>query len=185
MNNASVHEMKAEIFERGPISCSIDASYVTKGKYRPGDIVSVKKPLNETAGWDLDHVISVAGWGVDPDSGGEYWIVRNSWGTFWMSDQGWFKVEAGNNVIGIETECNWASMDPEGVRNDWGPSDVNREFTSYWAEPDPKHELENAKYFGFVEDPNEVIPTPPPPSELATDREKTKLKLPELQFTPM
>jgi cathepsin X len=185
MKNSSIHAMKAEIFKRGPISCSIDASYITHGKYRPGDIVAVDKPSNITAGWDLDHVVSVAGWGVDQKSGIEYWIVRNSWGTFWLSDQGWFKVQLGKNVIGIESDCNWAVMEADGVRNDWGPSDVYREFASNSVAPDPKKELFNAKFFGFVEDPSEVIPTPPPPGELATDQNKTRVKLPEMNRTPI
>lgn len=183
MNNPSIHEMKAEIFKRGPISCSIDANYVTKGRYRPGDIVRVEIP-ESGKDWDLDHVVSIAGWGKDEKSGEEYWIVRNSWGSFWLSDRGWFKVALGKNVIGIETECNWATMDPKPQRSDWGPSDVDRDFASNWISPNPEREKENAKLFGFVEDPLEVIPALPQDGENVTDTNKSRtvpsaVKLPE------
>ena len=179
MNKPTVHEMKAEIFRRGPISCSIDASFVEAGKYRPGDVVTVDTPTNITAGWDLDHVVSVAGWGVDETTKDEYWIVRNSWGSFWLSGKGWFKVKLGKNVIGIESECNWAVMDPEPVRQDWGPSDIDRAFPSAWMAPDAKREAENARFFGFIEDPTQVIPQPTPAHELATDTNESAVKLPE------
>ena len=77
--------MKAEIYKNGPISCGID---VTSGfeKYKPGTIYSEKVwfPM-------INHELSIVGWGVDEVSGVEYWIGRNSWGTYW-GDYGFFKI---------------------------------------------------------------------------------------------
>lgn len=32
---------------------------------------------------EIDHDVEVVGWGVDKESGLKYWLVRNSWGTYW------------------------------------------------------------------------------------------------------
>lgn len=182
MLDPSVHEMKAEIFKRGPISCSIDCSTITHGRYHRGDIVTSELPASGE--WDLDHVISVAGWGYDETSNLEYWIVRNSWGTFW-GDDGWFKVVMGNNTLGIESECNWAVMDPNPVRANFGPSDISREFASANVAPTREEQKAAVKIFGFTENPLEVVPNQPPKWEtddmhkMVADVESNRPSLPE------
>lgn len=146
MVKPSVHEMKAEIWKRGPISCSIDASVLEMGRYKAGAIVNETRAHNSE--WDVDHVVSVAGWGIDP-VGNEYWIVRNSWGTYW-GDNGWFKVKIGINSIAIESDCSWATIDPEPVRKNWGPSDVNHLFASSVVPPRNGQDEKNIHYFNFV-----------------------------------
>ena len=144
MKKASIHELKTEIFRRGPISCGIDSTLLGHGLYRPGEIVRAKN-----LDWNIDHVISVAGWGVDEHTGEEYWIVRNSWGTFW-GDNGWFKVALGTNSMAIEADCAWAVIDPEPVRKDWGPADVAFEFASALIPPRDGQNERNSEFFGFT-----------------------------------
>ena len=88
--------MQKEIFARGPISCGIDASPILD--YQGGIVTK--------GGFMVDHVISVVGWGNDPDQG-KYWIVRNSWGEYW-GEMGYIRVKMGGNVLKLESQCAWA-----------------------------------------------------------------------------
>jgi cathepsin X len=47
-----------------------------------------------------DHTISIAGYGTS-EEGLPYWVMRNSWGTFW-GENGWARVYRGNNTASIE-----------------------------------------------------------------------------------
>jgi cathepsin B len=48
------------------------------------------------------HAVACIGWGTDP-TGGDYWIVKNSWNEEW-GDGGTFKIARGTDECGIEDE---------------------------------------------------------------------------------
>ena len=97
---ANHKQMVAEIGARGPISGSIcvtaEFEVYTGGVFK-----------DTTGCTSLDHSISIAGYGTDPDHG-DYWVIRNSWGTYW-GEQGWAKVARGINNLGIEITAEWST----------------------------------------------------------------------------
>ena len=94
-------QMKAEIYARGPIACSIYAHGESFLNYTSG-IIRDPTHYDHTT-----HVVAITGWGVDSD-GSKYWVGRNSFGTSWGM-QGWFKLERGTNCLLIEEHpCAWA-----------------------------------------------------------------------------
>lgn len=92
--------MMKEIFHRGPIACGVDADPL---RTYTGGVVTTK-------GAEVDHVVSVVGWGVDAEHG-RYWHVRNSWGEYW-GEEGFFRVKFG--ALLLEDQCSWA------VPKSWG-----------------------------------------------------------------
>jgi cathepsin X len=92
--------MQAEIYKRGPIACGIDAAEILD---YAGGVFD-----NPNAGKDIDHIISVTGWGFDKASGKQYWNVRNSWGQYW-GELGYIRVAMGDNQLGLEADCAWAT----------------------------------------------------------------------------
>ena len=89
-------KMKAELAAHGPISCGIHATDNFEKNY-DGKIYSEK-----TIGL-INHEISVVGYGVS-DDGTEYWIGRNSWGTYW-GDYGFFYMQMHKDNLRIEQDC--------------------------------------------------------------------------------
>jgi len=92
-----IDAMKAEIYAHGPIACGVDATEKWIDTYH-GGVYSEKKDLPI-----INHFISVLGWGVD-DEGTEYWIGRNSWGTFW-GELGFFKMNMHKDNLDINLWC--------------------------------------------------------------------------------
>merc|ERR1719330_1645039 len=102
--------MMTEIYNRGPISCGISVPDDLVDKYNGGIFYDM---TNST---EIDHDISVVGYGIE--NGTKYWVIRNSWGTYW-GEAGFFRLVRGVNNIGIESgTCDWATP-----KDTW--SDVN------------------------------------------------------------
>ena len=86
--------MKAELYEHGPISCGIQATKELEETYKGGIFRQyIENP-------QLNHEIAVVGWGTDEETGEQYWIGRNSWGTYW-GEYGFFKFPIGPPSINL------------------------------------------------------------------------------------
>eukprot|EP01083_Nonionella_stella_P022073 61038_1 len=105
-------QMKAELI-RGPIVCAIEA---TSGLMNYSSGVYQEKTT-----FSLNHDISVVGYGSE--NGNNYWIVRNSWGTYW-GEKGFFRLVRGKDTdnLGVETACAFATpkepSEPRTIQND-------------------------------------------------------------------
>lgn len=77
----------AEIYARGPVSANINAECLIDytGGIAPYDNCIQNLP---------NHVIQLNGWGTE--NGTDYWIARNSWGTYW-GEHGFFRIVRGGN----------------------------------------------------------------------------------------
>lgn len=114
--------MMQEIYARGPIACSLDSGPDAFDLYKGGIITdsALSSPSTGT-----DHVVVIAGFGLDEQSGMKYWVGRNSYGTRWGEGRGggWFRLQRGNNTLFIEKGgCSWAVP---------AKADVSRIMTSY------------------------------------------------------
>lgn len=77
----SEDDLQVATAEVGPIAVAIDASRPTYQFYKSG---VYNNPFCSSS--EVDHAVLVVGYGNDPDSGKDYWLVKNSWGTSWGMD---------------------------------------------------------------------------------------------------
>ena len=88
--------MKAEIYANGPITCSM---HITE-KFEKYAFDIFEEEISFRL---LNHDVSVVGWGSE--RGNEYWIARNSWGTYW-GNHGFFKITTDDaKNLGITRKC--------------------------------------------------------------------------------
>lgn len=72
--NVGAFPIMAEIFMRGPVKASVDATLLVN--YTGGVMWDEPKYRSD----HHNHGVSITGWGYDEKRKKQYWIVRNSWG---------------------------------------------------------------------------------------------------------
>lgn len=128
----STEKLKAEIMANGPLACGIHATDELEAfgttkpiSDYPGGIFSQRTLLPMP-----NHILSITGWGTDADHG-PYWIIRNSWGTYW-GENGFAKIKMGGENLGVEESCSWATPKPmkESVTSDAPASYTSKSYTT-------------------------------------------------------
>jgi C1A family cysteine protease len=86
----SEQQMAANLASTAPFSIIVDAS---SWQYYTGGVLPASQ-----CGQSLDHAVIAAGYQM-----GNYWNVRNSWGTGW-GESGYIRLQFGQNTCGLTTE---------------------------------------------------------------------------------
>lgn len=94
-DTARVEAIQRDIMTHGPVQSSY---------YAFSDFAEHRDSIyhrSMSATFVSGHAIRIIGWGTE--SGQDYWLVANSWGTDWK-DGGFFKIRRGNNECNIEEQ---------------------------------------------------------------------------------
>jgi C1A family cysteine protease len=82
--SADANQMKAALM-KGPVSVAVEADTQVFQSYSGGILD------DSSCGTNLDHAITAVGWGST--GGKDYWLVRNSWGSWW-GESGYIRIAA-------------------------------------------------------------------------------------------
>ncbi|KAI2805444.1 hypothetical protein BLOT_004441 [Blomia tropicalis] len=89
--------MKVALFNHGPVTVSIDASLKTFSFYSHGVYYDPK-----CSSENLDHSVLAVGYGEL--NGEKYWLIKNSWSTYWGND-GYVLINQKGNDCGVLTDA--------------------------------------------------------------------------------
>nr|ALC78846.1 peptidase C1A cysteine proteinase-1 [Dermanyssus gallinae] len=101
-NVTTVEDLRKALAFVGPISVSIDASrpslsFYSHGVYSDPDCSST----------ELDHSVLAVGYGTL--HGEPYWLIKNSWSTYWGND-GYILISQKNNMCGVASQATYVEL---------------------------------------------------------------------------
>ncbi|RUS80967.1 hypothetical protein EGW08_011287 [Elysia chlorotica] len=99
-----LNTLKLALFEKGPISVAIDASHKSLSFYANG-IYYEPECSSDPDG--LDHAVLAVGYGSL--NGQNYWLVKNSWSTYWGND-GYVLMSQKDNNCGVATAASFVQI---------------------------------------------------------------------------
>ena len=96
--------LKMAIVNNGPVAVGIDAAHKSFSFYSHGVFY---EPDCKNGPDDLDHAVLAVGYG---DLDGEpYWLIKNSWSTYWGND-GYILMSRKNNNCGVTTDATFVNI---------------------------------------------------------------------------
>lgn len=105
--SGDIDTLMSAIYENGPISVAIDASHKSFSFYSDG--VYFEKDCGNGVD-DLDHQVLAVGYGIlDDVPGQEFWLIKNSWSTYWGMD-GYVLMSRKDNNCGVATDASYADI---------------------------------------------------------------------------
>ncbi|KAI1723209.1 papain family cysteine protease domain-containing protein [Ditylenchus destructor] len=99
LHDMDENDLKDTLAEVGPIVVAIDANAPSFSLYSGG--VYYDPECTE----DVNHAVLLVGYGSDQY--GEYWLIKNSWGTAW-GEEGYLRLARNrDNHCGVAVECSY------------------------------------------------------------------------------
>nr|XP_056702425.1 digestive cysteine proteinase 2-like [Euleptes europaea] len=101
MDSGDTQALKVALYKHGPVAVNIDASHKSFAFYASG-IYYEPECGNKTI--ELDHAVLAVGYGVL--QGQNYWLIKNSWSTYWGND-GYILMAMKENNCGVATAATY------------------------------------------------------------------------------
>ena len=95
-------EVKEFLYETGPLAIALNADPLQTYSSGILDRSSSQCPIS-----GINHAVTIVGYGNE--NGTDFWIVKNSWGTWW-GEGGYFRIRRGTGVCGVNCYISTATV---------------------------------------------------------------------------